>query len=146
MEKRDILIANGTYNKNHSKVLNDKFRNDPFYDPMDIVQVKYEMLRTAKCNERSIARIADEFGFSRAAFYKIKASYDANGITALVPGKCGPRRARKLTVEYQNYIDRHMKENPKANSAEIVQYLKQETGIKISTRTIDRYRRCRGHY
>lgn len=146
MAKKDILIANGTYNKNHYKVLDDKFQKDPFFDPMDIVQVKYEMLKTARNSELGVLRIADEFGFSRSAFYKIKDSYETNGIAALVPEKSGPHKARKLTDEYQRYIDRYIKEKPKAASAEIAQQLKQEMGIDISKRTIERYRRRQGHY
>lgn len=146
MAKKDILITNGTYNKNYTKVLNEKFQNDPFFDPMDIVQVKYEMLKTANGSELSVSKIADEFGFSRAAFYKIKASYETNGIAAFVPEKSSPHKARKLTDEHQSYIDRYIKEKPKASSTEIAQQLKQKMGTDISKRTIERYRRRRGHY
>lgn len=146
MVKKEVLIANGTYNKNHSKVLNDKFLNDSFFDAMDIVQVKYEMLKSARSSEQCIEQIADEFGFSRAAFYKIKTEYDMNGIIALVPEKSGPHRARKLTDKYQSYVDQYIMQKPKASSAEITQQLKREKGIEISKRTIERYRSHKGHY
>lgn len=146
MAKKEVLIANGTYNKNHSKVFNYKFINDPFFDAMDIVQVKYEMIKATRISELSITQIAAEFGFSRAAFYKIKTAYDLNGVAALVPEKSGPQKARKLTDEYQNYIDQYIKRKPKASSSEITQQLKQDMGINISKRTIERYRSRQGRY
>lgn len=56
---------------------------------MDIVQVKYEMLKDAAVGTRGIA---DEFGFSRASFYKINDAFDSKGLSALVPEKTGPKK------------------------------------------------------
>ena len=47
MSKKAILIENGTFNKNYKNVKISKFIDDRFYDPMDIAQVKYEMLKGA---------------------------------------------------------------------------------------------------
>ena len=113
MSKEDILKANGTYNRSHGKVTAEKFLTGGFYDPMDIIQVKYEMLREAsESPHRNITELASSYGFSRASFYKIKEAYEKNGVQALVPGKSGPRQAHKLTVEYRFFIDDH----PKASS------------------------------
>ena len=114
LSKEDILKANGTYNRSHGKVTAEKFLTGGFYDPMDIIQVKYEMLREAsESPHRNITELASSYGFSRASFYKIKEAYEKNGVQALVPGKSGPRQAHKLTVEYRFFIDDH----PKGNKA-----------------------------
>ena len=68
LEKKDFLIKNGTYNKNYENVKNSKFIEDDFFDPMDIAQVKYEMLKEVEKSGRSITDAADDFGFSRTAF------------------------------------------------------------------------------
>jgi len=147
MLKKDTLMENGTFNKNHAKVTEQRFVNDDFYDPQDLVQVKYEMLRTASESGRNINEIAGRFGFSRAAFYKIKTSFEKEGVSSFVPEKSGPRKARKLTLEYQDFIDSYIVQNPGASSGNIAAMLQKERGLKISRRTVERYRsRQAGQY
>ena len=62
MSKEDILKANGTYNRSHGKVTAEKFLTGGFYDPMDIIQVKYEMLREAsESPHRNITELPMDF-------------------------------------------------------------------------------------
>lgn len=137
MSKEDALRANGTYNSNYSNVTENRFHENDFYDPMDLVQVKYEMLREALNNpSRNIGELAHDYGFSRAAFYKIKEAYEAKGTIALIPNKSGPKQAHKLTGEYQAFIDKH----PKSSSEELRILLMNEKGLNVSKRTIERYR------
>jgi len=139
-------MANGTYNQKHKKVKNKKFLTDPFYDPRDIVQVKYEMLKDAADSNKAIAKIADDFGFSRASFYNIKDTFYKQGLSALVPEKTGPKKPRKLTPSCQEYIDRYIFDNPKSSSNEIAKTLKKNKGVNISKRTVERYRSKKKHY
>ncbi len=140
MSKKGILVANGTFNKNHEKVKNEKFLTDTFYDPMDIVQVKYEMLKDAAEGSWQIAKVAAEFGLSRASFYKIKEAFESRGLSALVPEKPGPKKPYKLTEPYAKYIDKYISEKPKASSNEIATNLRKDKGLKVSKRTVERYR------
>jgi transposase len=146
VSKLEILLENGTYNRNCKKVTEQRFISDDFYDPQDLVQVKYEMLRTANETHRSIQEIADKFGFSRAAFYKIKTSYDKEGVTAFVPDKSGPKNARKLTKEHKEFIDNYIAQNPDVSSGSITEILFEERGLRISKRTIERYRSGQGKH
>lgn len=146
MGKKNILLANGTYNKHHEKVKNEKFLTNPFYDPMDIVQVKYEMLKDAADGSRGIAQIADGFGFSRASFYNIKDAFDSHGLSALVPERTGPKKPKKLTEPCQEYIDKYISGSPKASSNEIAMGLKKDKGVNVSKRTIERYRSKKKHF
>ena len=43
--KRDTLRQEGTLNRSPEKVRDPKFQQDEFFDPRDVVQVRYEMLR-----------------------------------------------------------------------------------------------------
>ena len=140
MQKEDILMENGTFNKNHAKVTEQRFVDDDFYDPQDLVQVKYEMLRTANESGRNINEIAGRFGFSRAAYYKIKSSFEKGGISSFAPNKSGPKKARKLTREYQDFIDSYIAQNPNASSGKIAAAIQKERGLTISRRTVERYR------
>ena len=147
MSKQEILLENGTYNKKHGKVVEQHFVNDDFYDPQDLAQVKYEMLRTANETKRGIEEIAGKFGFSRAAFYKIKTSFEKAGVSAFVPEKSGPKSARKLTKEYQAFIDDYLAQNPNISSGDMAAVLYKERGLSISKRTVERYRSGKGrHY
>jgi transposase len=144
VSKQCILVENGTFNRNYGKVQEERFTSDAFYDPQDIVQVKYEMLRTANETQRSIEEIAGKFGFSRAAFYKIKTSYNAEGVSAFVPDKSGPKNALKLTSEHQKFINDYLERNPDASSGSIAAILYEERGLRVSKRTIERYRSGQG--
>lgn len=119
---------------------NEKFLTVSFYDPMDIVQVKYEMLKAATEGNQPIAKIVDEFGLSRASFYKIKKAFEISGLSALIPEKPGPKKPYKLTEPYTEYIDKYLLENPEASSNEIAINLRKDKGLTVSKRTVDRYR------
>jgi len=138
--KKDILMKNGTYNKNHEKVTAPKFLGDTFYDPMDIAQVKYEMLKDVEKKETTVADAASDYGFSRAAFYNIKEAFSKQGIKGLIPEKPGPRKPHKLTQECQVLIDGYVAENPRISSSEITERIKRENDIQMSKRTVERYR------
>ena len=140
MSKKDILIENGTFNKNYKNVKISKFIDDRFFDPMDIAQVKYEMLKEVERNGMTITDAADNYGFSRTAYYSIKDAFGTQGIRGLIPEKTGPKSPHKLTQEYQNLIDEWVLDNPSISSNEIAERLNQECFINISKRTIERYR------
>ena len=139
-DKKDILIENGTYNKNHNKVTEPKFLGDVFYDPMDIVQVKYEMLKEVEKRAATVADAATVYGFSRTAFYIIKEAFSKQGIKGLIPEKPGPRNPHKLTRENQGRIDNYLKENPDVSASEIAEFISRDVGVNLSKRTVERYR------
>lgn len=141
MDKKETLLGNGSFNKNYSKVKKAKFLEDSFYDPMDIIQIKYELIQDAKDARGGIEKITSDYGYTRASYYLIKAAFEKGGLAALAPGKTGPKTPYKLTLERQEHIERYISENPSANSAEVVADLLGSKGIKISKRTVERYRR-----
>src|ERR1051325_9967641 len=76
--------------KRHDTVEN-KF-DDGFFDPSDIAQVKYEMLRCV-ANGQSVAEAVRAFGFSsHHSFYKARAAFKRLGLAGLLPNKRGPRK------------------------------------------------------
>jgi len=139
-DKKEILISNGTYNKKHQQVKDEKFLTMDFYDPMDIVQVKYEMLKNTINGGQGVAKTAEEFGFSKMSYYNIKNAFEKKGMLALIPEKTGPKEAHKLTPQCQEYIDKYIQDNPAASSSNVAAALMADKGVGISKRTIDRYR------
>jgi transposase len=140
ISKKEILQGNGTYNKNYEKVKDARFIGGDFYDPMDIVQVKYEMIKDVSGGGKSVTDAADDFGFSRAAYYGIKDAFDKQGVSGLIPEKRGPRSPHKLTPEYQKQIDDYIANKPGASSAELAAAISGDSATGISKRTIERYR------
>jgi len=140
MGKKEILQGNGTYNKNHRKVKDARFVEDSFYDPMDIVQVKYEMVKVVAGGEKSVTEAASGFGFSRTAYYAIKDAFDRHGVCGLIPEKPGPKNPHKLTLERQKQIDDYLAEKPGASSAEIAAAVGAKGAVSVSKRTVERYR------
>ena len=97
--KAAALRRHSSVNPHPERVQDELFRSNPFFDPRDIVQVKYEMLRRVRQDGLSVTRSAALFGVSRPTWYQARRAYDAGGLPALVPAKPGPRRASKLTAE-----------------------------------------------
>ena len=89
--KANALAEDGTLNPAPRKVNDPKFREESFFDPRDIVQVKYEMLRRMSVDKMSVTQVSDEYGVTRPTFYQAKADFEGAGIAGLVPRKRGPR-------------------------------------------------------
>ena len=140
MGKKDFLMGNGTYNKRYEKVKSARFIGDEFFDPMDIVQVKYEMLKDVMKDGKAVSDAANDFGFSRTAYYSIKDAFDKQGVTGLAPEKPGPRKPHKMTQECQTQIDAYIEREPGISSGELAAALSKNSAISISKRTVERYR------
>ena len=138
--KKELLIKNGTFNKNHNKVTSEGFSKGGFYDPMDIVQVRYEMIKDADNSGKTIGQVSSEYGYSRASYYHIKDSFDKGGMTALIPEKTGPKESRKLTSDLQEYIKEYIRRDPSVSSSKIAAEIKNVKGVTISKRTVERFR------
>ena len=137
--KDDILKAGGTYNRAHKSVTADEFQHGVFFDPKDLAQVKYEMLRSVAKDGVSISDAAEKYGLSRQPYYISKNAVENQGLVGLIPQKRGPKGSHKLGVQAEEFIDRYMKEHPNANSAEINRELAKATGIQVHNRTVSRY-------
>jgi len=133
------MKENGSFNKGHKNVTAQHFRQGIFFDPRDVIQVKYEMLRSVESGEATVTEAARQFGLSREAFYRNKAAYEDGGIQALIPQKTGPKQAHKLLPEGTVFIDDYVREHPDAHAAEINAHLKETVGISVHKRTIERY-------
>jgi transposase len=136
--KLERLRENGTFNRNFKKVISSLFKSSTFFDEHDLVQVKYEMLRSVEKDGNDVSKAAKEFGFSRVSFYQIKEDYQTSGITGLMPKKRGPRGPRKLTPQDIEFVKKIMNDNNKITKKEVLEKLKVERGITISKRTLER--------
>src|SRR5437870_11827517 len=86
-KKRQALQASGTFNPRHARVRHPLFQNSEFFDPQDLLQLKYESLRALKQDDYSFAKAAGEFGLSRPTLYQAQAHFQGKGLEGLLPAK-----------------------------------------------------------
>ncbi len=105
--KTEALLEEGTLGESDAGEGRDpKFRGSEFFDPRDVVQVKYEMLRRVVRDNASVTEAADEYGVSRPTYYQAKASFDRSGVAGLVPEKRGPRGPHKLQGRVLAFLEK----------------------------------------
>jgi len=136
--KRRALMQSGTLNKNADKVADPKFRNMAFFDPNDLIQVKYEMLRSAQKEGTGILKASETFGFSRITFYKTCKAFKENGLAGFLPQKKGPRRAHKLSGEVMEFVSQLVEQKPDIKSSQIRQKIIDRFNLSVHKRSIER--------
>lgn len=97
--RRQALSAQGASHPHPEAVADPLFRDRAFFDPNDLVQVKYEMLRSVQTEGRAVVDAAQAFGLSRPVFYVTQAVFQREGLPGLLPHKRGPKRPHKLNDE-----------------------------------------------
>jgi transposase len=136
--KATALLADGTLNPFPEKVTDPKFQDGEFFDPRDVVQVKYEMLRRVLLESASVTDVTGEYGVSRPTYYQAKSNFDESGIGGLVPKKRGPRGPHKLQGEILDFLEnRHVASEP-IRARELANMIREKFSIEVHPRTIER--------
>lgn len=136
--KSEALAEDGALNPAPEKVRDPKFQKDGFFDPRDIVQVKYEMLRRASAEKASVTDVSEEYGVSRPTYYQAKADFDEGGIAGLVPKKRGPRGPHKIQGEVSEFLRAQISPGEPIRARELAKSLQKEFGLDVHPRTIER--------
>jgi transposase len=136
--KREALWEEGTLNARPRDVTDPLFVTHAFFDPRDLVQVKYEMLRRVQSEGHSVTGAATAFGFSRPSFYQALSAFEEGGLAALVPRKRGPKRGHKLTDEVLAFIVETRQKEPPVKTPDLVRLVQEHFGTKIHPRSIER--------
>ena len=137
-EKRTALRAAGALNPHASAVTDPAFTSHPFFDPHDLVQVKYEMLRRVQAEGQSVTAAAAAFGLSRPSFYAAQAVLARGGLPALVPQRRGPRHRHKLRPEVLAFLQQTCTYEPSVPTRELVRRVQARFGVTLHPRTIER--------
>jgi len=109
-----------------------------FFDPSDLIQVKYEMLRRIDAEQIPVSRAAHEAGLSRPSFYQAQAAIQQSGLAGLIPQKPGPHGAHKLTAQVLDFLDRQRAGQPDRKFAELARLVQEQLGVTVHPRTIER--------
>ena len=136
--KITALLEDGALNPFPEKVSDPKFKQGEFFDPRDLVQVRYEMVRRASVDRLSVTQVAAEYGVSRPTYYQAKASFDEAGIAGLVPKKRGPRGPHKLTGDLLAFVEKQIVPGRPLGARELARQLRQAFSVEVHPRTIER--------
>jgi transposase len=132
------LRQQGCLNPHPDEVTDELFQAREFFDPRDLVQVKYEMLRRVQTEGLPVNRSAAAFGFSRPSFYQAQATFQQGGLPALIPQKRGPKQAHKLTAEVLAFLRQARQEDPSLRPVALASRLQDRYGITVHPRSIER--------
>ena len=136
--KRQALQESGTINT-HAEVVHDSaFVGSEFFDPHDLVQVRYEMLRRVTSEGLSITDAVARFGVTRPTFYKTQADFARAGLVGLLPAKRGPHGPHKITDEVMRFIEQSRQDDPQRDGPALVECIHKHFGLAVHRRTVER--------
>ena len=139
IEKLAALRAVHAVNPHPQDVTDPAFRSgNPFFDPRDLMQVKYEMLRRVHLDGHSVTHAAASFGFSRVAFYDAQHAYRQDGLPGLLPQRPGPRRAHKLSADVVAALEQVLIREPALRAPQLARIVQQRFGLVVHPRSIER--------
>lgn len=104
-QRTDQLKRQGTLHPNPEKVRTELVTKSPFFDANDLIQMKYEMLRSVSADQQPAAAAARTFGLSRVAYYHARSQYENHGLAGLLPRRRGPKHPHKLNPEVMAFVD-----------------------------------------
>jgi transposase len=136
--KIQALRQSGTLNLRAQKVQDRLFLEEDFFDPQDLPQVKYEMLRRVQKEAMPIGAAAAGFGFSRPSFYKALEDFAREGLVGLIPKKRGPKGGHKLTGEIMAFVGQIRAQEPSLGTPDLVQQIQKQFGTRVHRRTLER--------
>lgn len=138
-DKDDALRRHHARNPRPQAVSDPAFSSDnPFFDPRDLVQVKYEMLRRVREEGAPVSQAASGFGFSRPSYYEAQAAFAAAGLPGLLPQRPGPKRAHKLSEPVVDQLEAALAADPSLSSAQLCQLLAEQLGLSVHPRSVER--------
>jgi transposase len=135
--RQQALNAQGATHPHPEAVTDPLFRDSTFFDPSDLVQVKYEMLRSVEKEDRAVVEAAEAFGLSRPVFYVTRELFQREGLPGLLPHKRGPKRPHKLSDEALAVLAQAIQEAGRMlRGDELAKLLVQRCGVRAHPRSI----------
>jgi transposase len=135
--RQQALSAQGATHPRPQAVTDPLFRDSAFFDPNDLVQVKYEMLRSVQKEKRAVVEAAQPYGLSRPVVKFTQELFQREGIPGLLPRKRGPKRPHKLNDEALTVLAQAIQEAGRMlKGEELAALLAQRCGVEAHPRSI----------
>jgi hypothetical protein len=136
--KVEALRADGALYRHADQVSDPVFATHEFFDPRDLVQVKYEMIRRVEVDAHPVAHTAAAFHFSRPSFYQAQRAFQQRGLAGLLPKKRGPRGGHKLTAEIVKFLNAVQEREPSVRPTELARRVADRFATTVHPRSIER--------
>lgn len=136
--KLAALKESGTANPHADQVRDPAFTDSDFFDPRDLVQVRYEMLRRVRTEGQPIAETTTRFGVSRPTYYKAQTDFERAGLPGLLPAKRGPRGPHKITAEVLDFLQNLRARDPDRDLQELIEEVGKRFDLAVHRRTVER--------
>jgi len=136
--KAKTLRRHGTLNPHPDAVSYPLFHNSDFFDPADLMQVKYEMLRQVHVDNRSVSESAGNCGLSRPSFYQTRSAFQQDGLYGLLPHKRGPQGGHKLTGLVMEFVRQQRAADPLLTARQLADAVLDRFQVQVHPRSIQR--------
>ncbi len=139
--KRNRLRKDGALHSHPQKVNAELLNQSDFFDAHDLVQMKYEILRSASIDNRSVTDAAQTFGLSRVAFYRAQRQHQDQdqGLMGLLPQKRGPKQPHKLNDAILDFVrEQRAEETEPPDWQQLSQKIQERFGTVAHPRSIER--------
>jgi len=136
--KSQALARDGALNPRPEDVHDPLFTANPFFDPKDLVQVRYEMVRRHDADGMSVSHLAASFGVSRPTFYKAQSTLAVSGLAGLVPRPRGPKDGHKLSTEVVTFIAALKADHPGLTMSQCLTAIEAQFAVKVHRRSVER--------
>lgn len=136
--KGDRLRAHGLLNPHPERVRAPWYAGNEFFDPRDLAQTKYEMLRHASVGGASKVEAASLFGMSRPTFYQTEAAFAQHGLAGLLPKQRGPKGGHKLNAAVMAFVERRIESDGAIGARALADQIQAELGLSVHPRSIER--------
>lgn len=138
--KTETLHEQGVYNPRADRVTDPLFTEEEFFDPRDLVQVRYELLRRVTKEGMKVVDAARSFGLSRDSYYKLLEKFRSEGLAGLLPKKRGPKAPHKVTPEIEKFIEEKASAEESHSDTHLTDLVEDRFGVRVHPRTITRAR------
>ena len=137
--KQEALRQFGALYSAAEAVKDVAFSSHEFFDPRDLVQVKYEMLRRVRIDGVSVSQAARDFGFSRTAFSQALPVLEEQGLQGLIPKRPGPKQAHKLSDAVLEFIERQQHTADEVLRSDVLaEMVLKEFDFSVHPRSVER--------
>ena len=134
--KTQRLQQSGTLNPSPEKVGDPLFADSEFFDPRDLLQVRYEMVRRSE--EASLRETAERFGASVPTCVRANRAFREGGLQALIPLRRGPRGAHKITPEILAFVEVCRARHGSVGSRKLVPLIAERFGVTVHPRGLEK--------
>lgn len=136
--KLKALREHGCLNPRPEGVSDELFVTTDFFDPNDLLQVKYEMVRRVCTEGQPVSHAARNFGVSRPTVYQALSAFEQGGLAGLQPQRPGPRRAHKMSEEVLDFLEGLVADTQHRGVGALVLAVQEHFGLTVHSRSIER--------